>query len=37
MEEYLRARVSGLGRVVIHVEPGRMGESGGRKAEGGQA
>ncbi len=37
LEEYLRAHVPGLGRVVIHVEPGRMGEGGGRKAEGGKA
>ena len=35
LEEYLRAHVPGLGRVVIHVEPGRKGEAGGRKGEGG--
>jgi divalent metal cation (Fe/Co/Zn/Cd) transporter len=33
LEEYLRNHVRGLGRVVIHVEPGRPDEGGGRKAD----
>jgi cation diffusion facilitator family transporter len=36
LEEYLRAHVAGLGRVVIHVEPGRLGEPKSRKSEGKQ-
>jgi len=35
LEDYLRAHVSRLGRVVIHVEPGRPGQGGRRKSEDG--
>jgi divalent metal cation (Fe/Co/Zn/Cd) transporter len=35
LEEHLRNRIPGLGRVVIHVEPGKTTEGGVRKAEGG--
>jgi divalent metal cation (Fe/Co/Zn/Cd) transporter len=37
LEEHLRNRIPGLGRVVIHVEPGKTTEGGGRKAEGGES
>ena len=33
MEEYLRAHVAGLGRVVIHAEPGKLTESSRRKLD----